>query len=68
MYAGWKFIVRLFPSQKFIEAKNITVSINEEGEIIAKRLDNICKRCGSLIESEDKYCKNCGAKVTDISM
>ncbi len=66
-----KLFLQLYKASKnpeFIEAKNITVSINEEGEIIAKRLDNICKRCGSLIESEDKYCKNCGAKVTDISM
>ena len=64
-----KLFLQLYKASKnpeFIEAKNITVSINEEGEIIAKKLDNVCKRCGSLVESEDVYCKNCGAKITDI--
>ena len=50
---------------EFIEAKNITVSVDENGEIIAKKLENLCKRCGSKISRDDVYCKNCGAKILE---
>lgn len=50
---------------EFIEAKNIIVSVDENGEIIAKKLENLCKRCGSKISRDDVYCKNCGAKILE---
>ena len=61
-----KLFLQLYKVSKnpeFIEAKNLTFSLNSKGEIITKKLEDVCSRCDRPIEKDDIYCKYCGARI-----
>jgi membrane protease subunit (stomatin/prohibitin family) len=61
-----KLFVQLYNVSKtpeFIEAENMTIKVNEKGEIETIKKSNVCLKCGSRIEEDDTYCTRCGAML-----
>mgnify|MGYP004653533657 CR=1 FL=1 len=56
-------LYKISKKAEFIDAKNMVIKVDKNGEIITQKLGNFCRRCGNEIDADDKYCTFCGAMV-----